>query len=393
MLHELHIQNYAVIEDLAIEFRRGLNLLSGETGSGKSILVDAVGLALGGRASPEIIRTGAERAVVTAMCRRAEEQAPSNGHLARGRQGEPASHSRPVRQSWTAWFEEHGLEGGEEPEVVLRREIPSGGRSRLLVNDQAVTAAAVRALARQLVEVHGQGEHVALFSREAQLDLLDQFAGLEEAVDRVGQLFARRAELEREMQSLSQNEQERLRTIDLLAFQAQEIERARLERGEDSRLDDEKRLLANLEKIRAAASSAFVELYEDEGSACSRLALASRCLEDLRRYDPSFEPHLEPLAAAKATLEDLSLFLRDYLGKLQADPRRLEEVEDRLTLIDRLKRKYGSTVEEILAHGARARQQLDHLEHADERRDELRQRLGSAAAEDDEGAKGPFRPR
>ena len=133
MLHELHIQNYAVIEDLAIEFRRGLNLLSGETGSGKSILVDAVGLALGGRASPEIIRTGAERAVVTAIFRRDEEQAPSNGPLARGRQGEPASHSRPVRQSWTAWFEEHGLEGGEEPEVVLRREIQSSGRSRLLV--------------------------------------------------------------------------------------------------------------------------------------------------------------------------------------------------------------------------------------------------------------------
>ena len=381
MLHELHIQNYAVIEDLAIEFRRGLNLLSGETGSGKSILVDAVGLALGGRASPEIIRTGADRAVVTAVFRRDEEQAPSNGPFARGRQAEPA------RQSWTAWFEEHGLEGGEEPEVILRREIHSSGRSRLLVNDQAVTAAAVRAMARQLVEVHGQGEHVALFSREAQLDLLDQFAGLEDAVDRVGELFARRSELEREMESLSQNEQERLRTIDLLAFQAQEIERARLEIGEDSRLEDEKRLLANLEKIRAGASSAFTELYEDEGSACSRLALAGRSLEELRRYDASFEPYREPLAAAKTTLEDLSLFLRDYLGKLQADPRRLAEVEDRLALIDRLKRKYGSTIEEILAYLGRVRQQLERLEHVDERRDELRKRLERATAEYDGVAK------
>src|SRR5439155_18621982 len=166
-----------------------------------------------------------------------------------------------------------------------------------------------------------------------------------------------------------------------------EIVRARLERGEDSRLDDEKRLLANLEKIRAAALSAFAELYEDEGSACSRLALASRSLEELRRYDTSLEPHLEPLAAAKATLEDLSLFLRDYLRKLQADPRRLEEVEDRLTLIDRLKRKYGSTVEEILAYGERVRQQLECLEHVDERRDELRKRLKSATAEYDGVAK------
>src|SRR5438094_1666614 len=327
MLHELHIQNYAVIEDLAIEFRRGLNLLSGETGSGKSILVDAVGLALGGRASPEIIRTGADRAVVTAIFRGDEEQAPNDGPFAQGQQGEPARQSRPARPPWTPWFEEHGLEGGEEPEVILRREIHSSGRSRLLVNDQAVTAAAVRAMARQLVEVHGQGEHVALFSREAQLDLLDQFAGLEDAVDRVGELFARRSELEREMESLSQNEQERLRTIDLLAFQAQEIERARLEIGEDSRLEDEQRLLANLEKIRAAASSAFVELYEDEGSACSRLALAGRSLEELRRYDASFEPYREPLAAAKTTLEDLSLVLRDYLGTLRADPRRLWGVE------------------------------------------------------------------
>ena len=246
MLHELHIQNYAVIEDLAIEFRRGLNLLSGETGSGKSILVDAVGLALGGRASPEIIRTGADRAVVTAIFRQDGEQAPNDGPFARGQQGEPARQSRPAHPSWTPWFEEHGLEGGEEPEVVLRREIHSSGRSRLLVNDQAVTAAAVRALARQLVEVHGQGELAALFSREAQVDLLDQFAGLADTVDRVGQLFARRAELAREMESLNQNEQERLRTIDLLAFQAQEIERARLERGEDSRLEDEKRLLARI---------------------------------------------------------------------------------------------------------------------------------------------------
>src|SRR5690349_11623027 len=155
MLHELHIQNYAVIEELALEFHGGLNLVSGETGSGKSILVDAVELALGGRASPDVIRTGAERAVVSAVFRRGEEPA-SDGSSSRGGKGEP------VRDPWSAWFEEYGLEGGAEPEVILRREIHSSGRTRLLVNDQPVTAGAVRALARQFVEVHGQGEHAAL---------------------------------------------------------------------------------------------------------------------------------------------------------------------------------------------------------------------------------------
>ncbi|PYU97301.1 MAG: DNA repair protein RecN, partial [Acidobacteria bacterium] len=190
-------------------------------------------------------------------------------------------------------------------EVILRREVQPGGRTRLLVNDQPVTATAVRALAQQLVEVHGQGEHVALFANEAQLNLLDQFAGVESLVEKAGEVFRRRSELERKIESLSQNKQERLRTADLLAFQAQEIERSRLEAGEDARLEEERRLLANLEKIRAAAASAFAQLYDDEGSACSRLAATSRALEELSRYDPSVEPYAEPLAAARATLEDL----------------------------------------------------------------------------------------
>jgi DNA repair protein RecN (Recombination protein N) len=221
------------------------------------------------------------------------------------------------------------------------------------------------------VEIHGQSEHVALLAREAQLDLLDQFAGNETLLEKVAELHSRRRDLEREMESLSQNEQERLRSIDLLSFQAQELERAQLEPGEDRRLEDEKRVLGNLEKIRAAAAAAFGHLYEEEGSACSRVGSVTRALEELSRYDPRAEPYLEPLAATRATLDDLAFFLRDYMGKLEVDPRRLEEVEDRLALIDRLKRKYGKTIEEILAYRAHIRQQLAGLEHADERRAEL----------------------
>ncbi len=210
MLQEILIQYYAVIDNLRVEFCPGLNLLSGETGSGKSILVDALGLALGGRASPDVIRTGKDRAVVTAVFRS---------------EGQPG---------WRAWLEEYGLAGNEESEIILRREIQASGRSRLLVNDQPVTLAAVKTLAPFLVEMHGQNEHVALFARDAQLDLLDQFAGTAEELERVQDLHARRQELERELESLSHNEQERLRTIDLLSFQVADLERAQLEPGEDT---------------------------------------------------------------------------------------------------------------------------------------------------------------
>jgi DNA repair protein RecN (Recombination protein N) len=361
MLREIHIQNYAVVEKLALEFQPGLNLLSGETGSGKSILVDALGLALGGRASPDLIRTGQDRATVTAVFR-------AEG---RGKR----------RAMWSAWFEEYGLAGADDDEIILRREIQSSGKSRLLVNDQPVTVAAVKALARYLVEVHGQGEHAALFQREAQLDVLDEFASVDVLLQEVRDLFHRRRELEREMDSLNQNEQDRLRTIDLLRFQAQELERAQLQPGEDARLEDEKRILSNLEKIRAAAATAYGALYEEEISATSRLSTAARALEELRRFDAVFEPHLEPLAAMKATLEDLAFFLRDYLGKLEANPHRLEEVEDRLASIDRLKRKYGKTIEEMLDYQKQTGQRLANLEHADERREELQRDLERAATD------------
>jgi len=357
MLHEIHIHNYAVIETLRVEFQPGLNVLSGETGSGKSILIDALGLALGGRASSDVIRTGQERAAVTAIFR---------------------AERRPL---WRTWLEEYGLAASEEPEIILRREIQTGGRSRLLVNDQPVTVAAVKALAPFLLEVHGQSEHVALLQKAAQLDLLDQFTGAEELLERVGTQHARRRALEQEMASLTQNEQDRLRSIDLLSFQAQELGQARLVPGEDARLEEEKRVLANLEKIRAAASAAFGNLYEEEGSACSRLAVASRALEELARYDPTLSPDAESLSGARAVLDELAYSLRDYLNRLPANPERLGEIEDRLALIDRLKRKYGKSIEEILAYRDEIQQQLARLEHADERRSEVARELAAASDE------------
>lgn len=345
MLREISIQNYAVVESLRLEFFPGLNLLSGETGSGKSILVDALGLALGGRASPDVIRTGEERAIVTAVfeC------------------GSGASE----------WIDELGLPAAAEGEIILRREIQAGGKSRLLVNDQPVTLAAVRTWARRLVDVHGQNEHVGLLAREAQLELLDQFAACQPLLEDVAQLFHRRRELEREMAELSESEQERLRTLDLLRFQAKELQAARLCLGEDERLLAERELQLHAEKLREVAASAFGNLYEDEGAACSRLSAVTKAMDEIARYDAEAAAWREPLAASRATLDDLAAFLRDRLAHLESDPQRLEQVEARLAEIDRLKRKYGHSVEEILNYFETTLARLEALEHADERRARL----------------------
>ncbi len=356
MLHEIHIQNYAVIDDLTVEFHRGLNLLSGETGSGKSIVVDALGLALGGRATADVIRTGCERSTVTAVFR------------------------SPMHLALTRWLEELGLEETDEAEIILRRVIHSNGRSRLLVNDQPVTLNAVSALADLLVEVHGQNEQITLFSPDAQLELLDRFMGEDELCRQVAQLYEQRRQIETELEGLNQNEQDRLRTIDLLSFQLKELEQAELEPGEDSRVEEEKHILAHREKIQSAVSTAYDALYEAESSACERVSVAARALDELLAFDSSMDSQVAALRETKTQLEDVALTLRDYVKNLDASPRRLEEVEDRLALLDRIKRKYGKTIEEAIRYRETVRQQLLGLEHSDERRTELTRDLKAAAA-------------
>ncbi len=322
MLQEIDIRNYAVIENLTVEFYPGFNVLTGETGSGKSVLVDALDLALGGRASPDVIRTGADRATVTVVFR---SEAPGGGT----RKDKDVVGMPPP---WFEWLERYGVSAEAEGEIILRREIMAGGRSRLLVNDQPVTLAAAKELAPLLVEVHGQGEHASLLHREAQLDLLDTYAHTGEQLAAVRGLYAQRQELEREWSELNQSEQERLRVLDLLRFQVQELANVGLAPGEDLRLESDRAVLRNLDKVRLSAASAYAALYEDKGSAMERLAAMDRALDDLARYDPALEPHREPVAALRAVLDDLARALGDYLGRLEVDPARLDEVEGRLAL-------------------------------------------------------------
>ena len=366
MLQEIHIQNYAVIENLTVEFHPGLNVLTGETGSGKSVLVDALDLALGGRASPDAIRTGADRATVTVV------------FCADTVSGSARKDAIGVLPPWSDWLKRHGVGGETEGEIMLRREIHAGGRSRLLVNDEPVTLAAAKELAPLLVEVHGQGEHASLLVREAQLDLLDVFARTGDSLASVRNLFAQRQELEREWSELNQSEQERLRALDLLRFQVDELNSACLVPGEEERLESERAVLRNIEKVRSAAASAYASLYEDEGSALERLAATDRALDELGRYDQALVSHREPAIAARAALDDLARALGDYLSRLEVDPGRLDEIEERLGLLDRLKRKYGGTVDKMLAFAAQSRDDLARLEHADERREAVERDLASA---------------
>jgi DNA repair protein RecN (Recombination protein N) len=366
MLCSLQIQNYAVIDRLSLEFGPGFNLLSGETGSGKSILVDALGLGLGGRASPEVIRTGEERASVAAVFR---------------------ADLGAAGPAWKSWLDELGLEGAGDPEIILRREVHTSGKSRMLVNDQPVTVNAVRDLARILVEVHGQSEHVALLEAKVQLELLDEFAENEAILEKVRERYERRSELEAEIAEIGRGEQTRIQEIDRLRFETQELKAAALVAGEDTRLEDEKRVLANLEKIRAAAAGAYSALYDDDLSASSRLAAVARLLEDLANYAVAFEAHRGPLDAARATVDDLARFLRGYLGKLDANPHRLEGIEDRLALLDRLKRKYGMSIPEILRYQEQIRTRLDVLDSPAKREDELRGELRKVRAEYSQAAR------
>lgn len=342
MLLELRVENYAVIDRTVARFDRGLNLLTGETGAGKSILIDALTLLLGGKASTDVIRHGAEKAVV--QC--AFEMTP--GAL--------------------ALLEANGIEA-ESDDILLRREIIANGKGRVFVNNQATTVSLLRQLAPELALVHAQSETMGSFDGTQQRLLLDRFAGLaadSDAAAKVAAAFAAWKATTERLALLESAEQDRLRMADLWRFQSKEIAAADLEGlDEDAQLEAEKRVLGNAEKLYTAAMNAHELLYEAENSAETTLAAALKHVEELARYDDRFVEPAQQLAAAKATVEDLSTEVRDFAANINAAPGRLEEIEDRLAALDRLKRKYGPTLAEVIAFGQNAAQQLAEVENRD----------------------------
>ena len=357
MLVELRLENYAVIDNLAVEFGQGLNLLTGETGAGKSILIDALALLLGDKASSDVIRAGAERAVVSAVF-----------------EAEGAA-EKPLEKI----LETNGLDESDDGSFILRREIAAGGKGRVYVNNQPATVAVLRLLAPHLATIHAQNESILAFDGPARLGLLDAFAGSQ--LEAVAAAFAAWREIRGRIDDLERGEQDRLRLVDLWVFQKREIEDARLQSGEDERLESEKRVLSNAEKIYNAAMNAFDLLYEGNGSTASSLRAAQKQIEELARYEPKFQEALAALEAARISVEDVGATVRDYAGGIHASPEHLAQVEDRLAVLDRLKRKYGPSLDEVIQFGADVARKLAEVENKDEILKQLRVELGKAAAE------------
>jgi DNA repair protein RecN (Recombination protein N) len=355
MLLLLAVENYAVVERIEIRFHPGLNLLTGETGSGKSIVVDALGLLLGGRASADSIRTGELRARVAGIFEVRE-------HAAIRLLLEPAG------------FE---IEDGE---LLVEREVLAGGKSRAYVGSRPAAVSLLRELAPYLADIHGQHDQQLLFSTEAQRDMLDAFAATGAAVEELGAAHREWRAAGAELASLELTEQEKLRLLDLWSFQRKEIEGAALQPGEDAALENERRVLQNVQKLEEAAASAYAAVYDAPESAVALARGAARKVEELCRIDASLDGVREHLKTADIALQEASYALRDYLSGLEANPARLEEIESRLASIDRLKRKYGGSIPEILAFLEETCGQIAAVENAGERMEQLRKERARAAS-------------
>jgi DNA repair protein RecN (Recombination protein N) len=309
MIRFLAIRNLAVIESVAVDFEHSFNILTGETGAGKSILVEAVGLLLGGRAAQDLIRTGEDLATVEAI-----------------------------------------FETEDGSELIVRREITSQGRSRAFINGALATAAALKDLSNRLVELHGQHEHQQLLDPAQHLALLDAWTGLDAPRRDVAAAFAVVRGLREQLDRLRMDDRERAARLDLVEFQLGELQKANLQPGEDETLSAERQLLRSADTIQRLCAESYAELYDNESAALTTLGHIWKRVGELAAIDPRFAPYLDARDGIKAQLEDLAFTLRDFTDGIDASPARLQYVEDRLALIERLKRKHGGTLEEALAH-------------------------------------------
>jgi len=342
MLVELSVENLAVVEKVRVRFHAGLNVLSGETGSGKSIVVDALSLLFGGRASAELLRSGADRARVSGVFEVSAGTAP-------------------------AFLESAGIEV-EDGELIVEREVLPNGKSRAFAGGRAVTAAFLRDLAPHLGDIHGQHDQQGIASAGAQRELLDSVSGNSAQLLAVSEAFAAYRTCCDELDELDRTEQEKLRMADLWIFQRKEIEAAQLSPGEDTKLESERKILKNVTKIEESASAAYLLLYDAPESAVTQLKSALKKLEDIGRIDEVLRAIAESLKPAMIVVDEAAHVLGDYIGRLEADPKRLDDIESRLASIEKLKRKYGETLNGILAFLDDVSARLEAVETVGERR-------------------------
>ncbi len=345
MLTELNIKNFAIIDSLNITFEKGFNVLTGETGAGKSIIVDAVDLVLGGRASSEMIRSGCEEAVVEAAFDILDVKGVSEK------------------------LGEMGIE--KDDNLVIKRTLSVSGKNKVFINGSMATIAMLSDVGEFLVDIHGQHEHQTLMKVERHIDVLDEYAALGSLRQEMSGIYSEWNRVKDELESLKSSEADKEKRVDLLRFQSDEIEKAALKLDEDEELLEERKLLSNAERLYESANSALEILYSQSGSALELIKKAGSKVTDISIIDESMRVTLDAINSASASIEDAALTLRDYVGRISFDPERLNEIEERLDLIGRLKRKYGNTVSEILKYREEVDRELDGIERAEERIGEL----------------------
>jgi DNA repair protein RecN (Recombination protein N) len=356
MLTLLNISNIALIDDLNVEFDPGLNLLTGETGSGKSIIVDALGVLIGGRFTADLLKTGRDRGFIEGLF-----SARRNIEL-------------------TQLLADAGIDTDNtgDTEIIIRRELAANGRNKIFINHQLATQSLLRQLQPFLVDIHGQGDQQTLFDVATHLELLDAFAGVAALKEEAAACYGRWASVRRELEAQGKEDAEKFQLIDILRFQIEELERARLLVGEDEQLEEERRRLTNVEKLTTLCAESFGLTYEDNDSAITRIRQTARRVEELAGYESQFLEYLEGLETSRALLEDLAFSLRDFSDKLELSPARLEEIDNRMAELSRLKRKYGGSTESALEHLARSQDRLRQIERSDEREAQLRADLAQA---------------
>ena len=359
MLTTLRIKNLALVADLTLELQPGCNVITGETGAGKSIIIGALNLVLGERADRTLIRSGSDSCSVEAVV--------------------DVSILGPSKRLLTVFLEENGLEPCEDNQLVLKRVFTSAGANRQFVNGSPTTLAALATIGEWLVDMHGPHEHQSLLHAAKQLAILDAFGGLQKERDAFGELVRRRAALESEKAALIVDEKTYAQQLDLLRFQMNEIGSARLQPGEDEQIEQEHSRASNAAKLQQLSQAALDLLAENESSLLTQAGVVGRTLQELQRIDPGAAEVASQHEQAVSALRDLQAGLSHYVDKVDVNPERLQELEERLNLLHTLKRKYGPTLADVIAFGDEATQKLQSLEQ----RDEELARLNAALAKID----------
>jgi DNA repair protein RecN (Recombination protein N) len=354
LLSELSIKNFAIIESLSVSFQKGLTVLTGETGAGKSIIIDAVHLLVGGRGSAEFVRHGEEKAEIEGLFFLEGENHPCYTKI-----------------------KDFGIEI-EEGMIVLRRDISSSGKSVCRVNGKLVTIAGLREIGHTLIDIHGQHEHQELMDEARHINLLDQFGGEEiiPALVEYQTVYKTYEQTIKKMKNLNENEQQMAHRLDLIQFQLEEIQKAQLKMNEDEDLFEEKRRLNNFEKIFESVQSSYTALKGDQ-KGLDWIGLVMDHLESAADINPSYKELHESVANSFYLLEDAARTLRNELDVLEYDPLRLNEIEDRLSEINQLKRKYGATISEILEYSAKIEEEIETIENKEKHIGQMEKELSS----------------